>query len=180
MKIFFTYSANADLPTRLIQSITNSRFTHCGIILDHQILDDWLITDSAAEAGGVRIHLWSKHSHMPHEIFEIDGISLPGHQLDQVREMLSIRYSYGKILLYPVRKYFGEQAFYRYMSLLNKFGLWNNPWSDGMWCSEFSYHFLFLMGVLKKEDIKLDPETITPEDLYQIALKNPQFKKVDV
>lgn len=176
MKIFFTYSANMDLPTRLIQIITSSKFTHCGILLDHQILDDWIITDSAAEAGGVRIHLWSKHAHMPHEIFQIEAISLPGHQLDLVKTWLPTRYSYAKILLYPIKKYFGEKASSRVISFLNKIGL-SDPWNSGVWCSEYSYRFLLEMSVL--ENIGLDPETITPEDLYQIALKNPQFKKVE-
>lgn len=176
MKLFFTYSRNSDFASRLIQAITKSKWTHCGIILDQELFGDPLVIDCAWDRGGVRLTFWSLIQRMPHEVFEVIKYYPLEAQIGAARAALSIRYSYIKILLYPIKKYLGEAASNKCISFLNKLGL-SDPWKTGAWCSEFAAMYLLNIGALLS--IAHDLETITPEDLYQIALKSPQFKKVE-
>ena len=152
MKIAFTTSNNWF--SRLIRWFTKSQWSHCLLILDDMLWNDALIFE--ASAWGVRISLWSKYRDQPHETYSINKPC----SSKCLYKFLGKRYGYLQIL--------GDAA-------AKIFRLKYNPFTNDYVCSEI------VLRCLKDNHFKefehLDPNLVTPEDLYRIISRSWTFRK---
>lgn len=159
MRIAFTYT-KGNLFSKLVTSSTDSEWSHCFVIVD-KIGEDYLIMESSF-FGGVKFDLLSKYinKNVRCEIYEFDD----GHDcLDALVPFIGKNYGYFQSLGYLVMKLFKLEK---------------NPFTSGLWCSEYVLMCL-LHGNLSDKFSHLSPNSTTPEDLYKIISKDKNFKKIN-
>lgn len=153
MKIGFTHGNG--IFARLIRKFTNSNWSHCYIVLDQTFNEDPLIFEASFK-GGVKLNFLSNKELGP--LFEIRGTPT----------------------LEPFYRYFGKN--YGYLQILGfvvakVFGLKKNPIKGDVVCSEVVFRFLTENGF--KEFDHLDPNSATPEDIFQIVSTSRNFKPLN-
>lgn len=140
----------------LIQWITNSKWTHCFIVLDDTLEGDPIVFESAAY-GGVRLNLLSQYKNATIELYEIPG----NLTIKPLYEYIGATYGYLEILGFVVAKCFRFK---------------HNPISKDYICSEIALRFLLENNV--KGFDQLDPNKTAPGDLYKIVSVN--FKLISI
>lgn len=159
MKIAFTYPKNNGLVSRLISWVTKSKWSHVLLIVDDALDDDPIILESSAY-GGVKLNILSKYSDSYNfEIYE----TIDDHwDINMLRPYIGSKYGYFQILGFALSKLFG---------------LKKNPFGQGVICSEFV--LLYLINSPYKMDFHmLQLNKTSPEDLYRIISKSPNFKLI--
>jgi hypothetical protein len=156
MKIAFTQSNQWG--ARLIRWFTKSEWSHCFIVLDDDLEGEALCFESSM-TGGVKLSLWSRYATTKKSVFDIEGIT----SIKPLYQYLGKNYGYLQILGYPIAKLFG---------------LKHNPIKKDYVCSEIVLRFLLSNGY--KEFECLDPNSATPQDVYDILCKSSNFISLDV
>lgn len=152
MKIAFITSDK--LLSRLIRWFTNSKWSHCLLILDDTLWQDAIIFE--ASLFGVRINFWSTYKDYKSEIYTIRRPASP----KCLYKFIGKNYGYLQLV--------GD-------ALVKIFRLKSNPFTADYVCSEIVLRFL------KENDFKefanLDANLASPEDLYKIIQNNENFRK---
>lgn len=140
---------------RLIRWFTESKWSHCAIILDDDLEGDALVFESAI-AGGVKLNLWSKLQRHLHEIYEINQTCC----IKPIYAYLGENYGYFQILGYPIAKLIGSK---------------DNPIKKDYVCSEIVLRFLLENDFTEFDH--LEPDMASPQDLYDIISQSENFQK---
>ncbi len=154
MQIAFSINKK-NLFSKFIAWMTDSKWSHCFIVVCPIGLNDSLIAESSM-LGGVKFNLLSKYQDGTHdiELFDISNDCSPS-DLDSILPLIGHMYGYTQAIGYLIAKVLHLKT---------------NPFTDNVVCSELVYLFLFntkLKALIKD----LDPNEVTPEQLYE-RLKN--------
>jgi hypothetical protein len=156
MKIVFTQSDRWG--AKLIRWFTKSEWSHCLIALDDDLEGENLVFESTL-SGGVKLSLWSRRNDKKRAIYNIKGQP----SIKPLYPYLGKNYGYLQILGYPIAKLFKLKY---------------NPFKKDYVCSEIVLRFLLENNY--KEFNCLDLNTATPEDIYKILSKSPNFTLLNV
>lgn len=182
MRIAFRADKDPGLFAQITMRITKSEWSHVLLILDQDVEDD-LLTAESDWNGGARLGFWSKSQHKKYEVFEFDDEKVDA--LIYIKDRMGkVMYAYGMIVGYPIEHFFGKAVAQKVARLIQKalkiIKIEIHPFEYGEWCSEFVLHYLISIPHLKKMFDGLDPNTATPEQLYQIIKSNSSiFTLVD-
>lgn len=150
MQIAFTIKKK-NLFSKFIAWFTESKWSHCFIVICPIGLTDHLIAESSM-VGGVKFNLLSKYQDDNHEMELIDiSNDCSPCDLDSILPLIGHMYGYTQAIGYMIAK------------LLR---LKTNPFTDSVVCSELVY--LFLIDTKLKNVLNdLNPDEVTPEQLYE-------------
>lgn len=154
MKIGFSQSNNWG--SKLVRWFTNSQWSHCFIILDDDLEGDALVFESSP-SGGVKLNLWSKYK-------------------DQICEVYNINVNCS---IKPLYNYLGDNYGYLQITgfiIAKIFSLKHNPIKKDYVCSELALRFLIENNIEGFES--LDPNSTSPEDLYESIKQHVSFIKI--
>lgn len=150
MYIGFTYNQKNPI-SKLIAWITKSKWSHCFVVVGPIGNTDYLIAESSM-TGGIKFNLLSKYDKLKYNLELIDlGDKCHQSDLEAILPLIGHMYGYIQAIGYLVAK------------ILN---LKTNPFHDDVVCSELVYQFL-LHTSLKPLIENLDPNSVTPEQLYE-------------
>lgn len=154
MKIAFVTSAD-NLLSKLIKWFTKSQWTHVMLILDDTVDGDSIIIEASA-LHGICLNLLSKYANRKLEIYK------------DIQDIWDIN---------AIKSYIGQN--YGYLQLLGIglvkiFKLKHNPFGKSEVCSELVLHWL-LTTPYSSEFKDLDPNIVSPEDIYRILCKSSNF-----
>lgn len=158
MKIGFCYPKTFNPISWLIKKITKSNWSHCFIVLDQNVGDDALILESHMY-GGIKLNLLSKYSNHNFELYSLNG---SGYSVEPLKPYIGYVYGYTQLFGYVIAKIFR---------------LKKNPITWDIVCSELVLKFL-KEGSLSNEFNDLEINSATPQDIYDIVVKSPNFKKI--
>lgn len=145
----------------MVQYFTKSHWSHCFLVLE-RVGTDYLIIESSIH-GGVKFNVlsyYTKNSTVDYEIYDVPGT---GFEMYSVMDIYGENYGYLQAGGYLLAKLFK---------------LKKNPFTAGIWCSELVLHWL-LDSPLKSSFIHLQPNKVTPEDIYEIVQNNNHFRKLE-
>ena len=157
MKIAFVASTD-NLLSKLIKWFTKSQWTHVMLILDDTVDGDSVIVEASA-LHGLALNLLSKYARRKLEIFQ-DKQDI--WDINSIKVYIGNNYGYLQLLGIGLAKIFK----------LNK-----NPFSSNKICSELVLEWLLQTNYVNEFQY-LDPNLVSPEDLYNIISKSSNFKLI--
>jgi len=158
MKLMFCKNDNKSLFDKLVLYFTKSKFSHAALIIDDTIDGDAIVVEATARHG-IGFNLLSHFSHREVEIYEdVNGIR----DINALKPYIGHNYGYLQLLG---------------IALVKIFKLKKNPFPDNEVCSELVLDWL-LASQYSDEFKHLDPDTVSPGDLYDIVSKSPNFRKL--
>lgn len=156
MKIAFT-SSNS-IVAKAIKWFTNSKWSHAMLILDDTIDGDSIVVE-ASPKHGIQLSLLSKSSNHPIEVFQdVQDIW----DINPIKASIGHNYGYLQILGFV---------------LARAFSLKHNPFGKNEVCSELVLEWLLHTPYIN-EFKHLDPNLVSPQDLYEIISKSDSFKRL--
>lgn len=150
MKIAFTFNKK-NIFSKIIAYFTKSQWSHCFMLIS--ALYDSTVIAEASFHGGVKLNLLSQYQDS--NIYNMEIIDVGDIETDESKRILISKigdaYGYAQILGDLIAKIFR---------------LKKNPFTSDEVCSEYVW-LILKSSTIKDKFIDMDPNTVSPEDLYK-------------